>query len=72
MCNNILLSICIPIYNRGNLFRYSLMAAAEALSGYEEMTEIVISDNASAENIFEVVEKVKQIFPNFRIKYNRR
>lgn len=71
MSKNILLSICIPVYNRINIFINSLTAAAMAVSDNIDDVEIVVSDNASEDDIADVVEKVRGAFPNVRIKYFR-
>ena len=57
-----LLSICIPVYNRKEIFKHCLIKACEASLGSEKEVEIVISDNASEEDLFCLIEE-------FRSKY---
>jgi glycosyltransferase involved in cell wall biosynthesis len=65
------LSICIPVYNRVDVFSASLFALAKAVDRHRDQIEIVISDNASEDDIKSVVENVSKKFPKVSIQYNR-
>jgi glycosyltransferase involved in cell wall biosynthesis len=71
MSSEIILSICIPVFNRVDVFAASLLVATEAANECSGKVEIVVSDNASEDNIKEVVEDVIKKFPKVSIKYNR-
>lgn len=58
-----ILSICIPVYNRKEIFKHCLIKACEASLDFEKKVEIIISDNASEEDLLCLVEDV-------RLKYN--
>lgn len=64
------LSICIPIYNRAkelNNLLENLLIEAE-----NEKIQIVISDNASQDEIEEVILKYKNVFKNFKYIKNEK
>ncbi len=67
-----MLSICIPTFNRADFLRYNLLSitgqfdADPSLAG---VVEVVISDNASADNTKEMVASFIEKYPN--IVYNR-
>ncbi len=63
-----LLSICIPTYNRADVLDLVLKNIIEN-RGFDESIEIVISDNASTDNTFEICKKYIDVFQN--IKYFR-
>lgn len=65
-----LLSICIPVYNRVLLFEQSLRCAIKAASGYEDLVEIVVSDNASTEPICDVVQHLASENPGVVVRYS--
>lgn len=65
------LAICIPVYNRGVVFRYSLLSILSSVQSYNELVEIVISDDCSEEDIFSIVEEIKLKFPNMSLYYFR-
>ena|GEM_PF-2358857 len=65
-----ILSICIPVYNRIALFRQTLKCAIEAVRGYENEVEIVVSDNFSTDPIFEVVQHLTGANPGVAIRYS--
>jgi len=71
MSNETILSICIPVYNRVDVFSVSLFVAAEAANGHADKVEIVVSDNASEDDIKSVVENVSKKFPKVSIQYSR-
>ena len=66
-----ILSICIPVYNRIELFRQTLGCAIEAVRGYENEVEIVVSDNCSTDPIIEVVKDLCVTNPVAVIRYSR-
>ena len=63
------LSICIPTYNRSAYLRECLESVLSSAKGHEEQIEIVISDNASADDTASVVNEFKKCYP--WIRYNR-
>lgn len=65
-----LLSVCIPVYNRMYVFKWCLISACEACVGYEDIVEIIVSDNASTDNIKSIVTKVSDMYPTIDIIYN--
>lgn len=65
------LSICIPVYNNKHLFKYCLESIGKAVYGVEDRVEVVISDNASEDNIFSFVKEFKRNYPNISITFNR-
>jgi len=69
--NQKLLSICIPVFNRKEVFEASLESACIASIGYSDYVEIVISDNNSDHNLLEIVEKIKLKYNNIQIAYNK-
>lgn len=66
-----LLSICIPVHNRLDIFRHCLFAACEASLNYTHDVEIVISDNASEDNLMDLVDSFKLNYSSLRIVYER-
>lgn len=52
----LLLSICIPTYNRANELRIALNAFVKTIEGYENIVELIVSDNCSTDNTQEIVE----------------
>ena len=66
------LSVCLPTYNRAELLREALEAIANqgdlALS---ESIEVLVSDNASADNTSAVVREIMDQYPALRIHYVR-
>lgn len=54
---NPLLSICIPTWNRCTLLEQILHNIENEIIELEHLVEIVVSDNASTDNTFEVVKK---------------
>ena len=67
MIENNLLSIFIPTFNRGHLIGETLDSFIEQISEYR--IPIVISDNCSTDDTFQVVERYKQKYPY--IKYSK-
>ena len=70
MENNILLSICIPTYNRADVLRDNLGSLLN-LESFDETVEVVISDNNSSDCTYDVVNELKARFPNKRIVYSK-
>jgi len=69
--NHPVLSLCIPVFNRAALFEQSLKCAVEAVSGYEGLVEVVVSDNASTEPIYETVRRLASANPEVCVRYSR-
>ena len=67
---NIILSICIPTYNRGCYLEQSLDILLPQLKSYTENTEVIISDNCSNDNTEVVVEKAVKKY-DFPIVYSK-
>lgn len=67
--NNVLLSICIPTYNRSNYLKQSLDSIV-CLKEFNEgsKVEIIISDNFSSDNTEILVKKYISLYGN-KIKY---
>jgi glycosyltransferase involved in cell wall biosynthesis len=53
------LSICVPTYNREAYLRKCLDSILLAVKGYEQLIEIIISDNASQDETREVAREYK-------------
>lgn len=58
--DKILLSICIPTYNGGGSIGACLDAIFEARRGYEDCVEIIVSDNASEDDTYEIIQKYNE------------
>lgn len=63
-----LISILIPTYNRDVFLDASLEVLVPQVLEYENLVEIIISDNASVDNTEEIVKKYSSIIT---IKYNK-
>ena len=68
MSDEILLSICIPTYNRGEILIKTIEAYIND-PAFNEQVEIVISDNCSTDHTEELITKYLNRFRN--IKYKR-
>ena len=55
MSNKIIVSICIPIYNGEHTIEGTLKSILSDLSGNEDKFEIIISDNCSSDNTFDIL-----------------
>ncbi|MBV5329878.1 MAG: glycosyltransferase family 2 protein [Chlorobium sp.] len=64
-----LLSICIPTYNRADCLHKTLLSIVEARQ-FEEKCEIVISDNNSSDSTREVVSSFTSKYENIRYYKN--
>lgn len=67
--DNILLSFCIPTYNRSSTLPQTVRSIS--LSAKEALVEVVISDNCSTDDTKEVVKKFLGKYKNLRIIYKR-
>lgn len=70
MESKIVLSICIPTYNRGEYLKLSLSILLSQIKAYKSAIEILISDNCSSDNTSSVVHEFIEK-SDFLIKYNR-
>lgn len=70
MVSNILLSICIPTYNRAEYLKQSLDILMLQLAGYVHNVEVIISDNCSTDCTKEVVEELSGRSP-IPLSYSR-
>lgn len=66
MNNAILLSICIPTYNRSHYFKKCVESIISQDGFNTKDIEILISDNASPDNTEEIVKSFQDKFPNIR------
>lgn len=66
MNNDILLTIAIPTFNRGN---FLIRALNSILSQYDERIEVLVSDNASEDNTESIVAELKAKYS--QLKYIR-
>ena len=57
----ILLSICIPTYNRAAYLEECLQSLIESRIGYENSVEIVLLNNCSTDNTIDIIEKFKNL-----------
>jgi len=60
MGNDIVLSICIPTYNRAEKLDLALNALIKASANYAADVEILVSDNCSEDNTKEIIESNKE------------
>lgn len=71
MADNVLLSICIPTYNRDRYLQYALQSI---LYQYKSCIEVVVSDNGSSDNTEKIVhefsKKIKRL-TFFRFEKNQ-
>lgn len=65
-----LLSICIPTFNRKDKLRIAIDAFIEAIKGYEENVELIVSDNNSKDGSYELLQSNYSSFPFFRCYKN--
>ena len=68
--NKILLSICIPTYNREKCLQQCLDSIVNQ-KAFNANIEIVISDNASSDNTDELVKKYQEKYTNISYKKNK-
>lgn len=68
----ILLSICIPVYNRKDFIRDAVESVLNQLNNdTREYVEVVISDNASNDGTDKVVNEIIAQYKDFQIVYSR-
>ena len=67
--DKLLLSICIPVYNRAELLRETLEAVAGEKAFADGLVEIVISNNASTDHTPQVAMEFQQKYPD-RVYYS--
>ncbi len=58
-----LLSICVPSYKKAEWLKASLSITLEQVSEFDELAEVVVSDDASGDNSVAVLEELKQSYP---------
>jgi glycosyltransferase involved in cell wall biosynthesis len=66
-----LLTIAIPTFNRAESLDKQLGWIAQAIKGFEDDCEILVSDNCSTDNTHDVVKKWQSILHNITFKYNK-
>ncbi|MFN6514446.1 MAG: glycosyltransferase family 2 protein [Nostoc sp. CreGUA01] len=66
-----LLTIAIPTYNRAELLDKQLAWLAQAIKGFENDCEILVSDNCSTDNTQEVIQKWQTILSSITFKSNK-
>ncbi|MEH2109593.1 glycosyltransferase family 2 protein [Nostoc sp.] len=66
-----LLTIAIPTYNRAELLDKQLGWLAQAIKGFEDDCEILVSDNCSTDNTQEVIRKWQVALSNITFKSNK-
>lgn len=70
MDRQILLSICIPTYNRAVFLDY-MVRKLVSFDSFDDSVEIVISDNCSDDNTYQTVMNIMSDFPKKNIVYHR-
>jgi len=68
MISEKILSICIPTYNRSKLLAQALEELMPQIVNLKDQVELIISDNCSTDNTYEVIESFKK---KFSFKYHR-
>ncbi|MEH2007537.1 glycosyltransferase family 2 protein, partial [Nostoc sp.] len=68
---NKLLTIAIPTFNRAELLDKQLAWLAQAIKGFEDNCEILVSDNCSTDNTQEVIQKWQATLSNIIFKSNK-
>lgn len=68
---NKLLTIAIPTFNRALILERQLAWLAQAIQGFENECEIIISDNCSTDNTSDAIAKWQPILSNAQLKLNR-
>ena len=68
---NKLLTIAIPTFNRAQLLDKQLTWLAQAIKGFEDDCEILVSDNSSTDNTQEVIQKWQRTLSNITFKSNK-
>lgn len=69
--SNIIISFCIPTYNRANLLNDTLFSIFSQSSNiFLPYIEIIVSDNNSTDNTYDIVARYIKTFPGI-IKYHK-
>lgn len=68
--SDILLSICMPTYNRAEKLRFSLLAILKQVINYQDCVEVIVSNNASTDSTLEILLELKIDFPFLKIFSN--
>ncbi len=66
-----LLTIAIPTYNRAELLDKQLAWLAQAIKGFEDDCEILVSDNCSTDHTQEIIQKWQAILSNITFQSNK-
>ncbi len=66
------LSICIPTYNRSEYLNECLRSIFISAAGYEHEIELIVSDNASTDNTFNLIKKIQKLHPWVRYNLNEK
>ncbi len=66
-----LLTIAIPTYNRAVLLDKQLAWLAQAIKGFEDECEILVSDNCSTDNTQEIIKKWQNTLSNITFNSNK-
>lgn len=54
------LSICVPTYNGSQTIGRCLQSIIEARKGFEDVVEIIVSDNASTDDTYKIVSSIRE------------
>ncbi|MCC5652720.1 glycosyltransferase [Nostoc sp. XA013] len=66
-----LLTIAIPTFNRAQLLDKQLSWLSQAIKGFEDYCEILVSDNCSTDNTQEVIQKWQATLSNLTFNSNK-
>jgi glycosyltransferase involved in cell wall biosynthesis len=69
--SNILLSICIPTWNRSKTLEKALLLLFPLVNKYSNIVEVIVSDNASNDSTMEVIDNAILAFPQVALIKNR-
>lgn len=58
--NDILLSICVPTFNGASSIKTCVESILAARAGHEDEIEVIISDNGSEDNTFEIIDAIHE------------
>ena len=64
------LTICIPTFNRGNFLKDTLSSIYNKINSKLDCFEVIVLDNFSNDNTFDVVNEFQQQFENLVYKKN--
>lgn len=67
--SDVKLSVAIPTYNGAKYIREALDSIITQLDDIDEKIEIVISDNASTDNTYDIVKEYQKKYPHFITYY---